>query len=317
VDAHRGVRATDGSQFVELDFAGARDGFFQDVDAATGQAYELSFDLRGRAGAPVSSQGVEVVWNDRVVATATPGADWGTFTTTVTGAAGTDRLTIREVAAQGGDGLGALVDDFVLVPAGAPAGGTGPDTVSVRVSGDAWEGDPAFGLTVNGRTVASSTTVTADHAAGEWQTFTFAGDWDLDGSDQVGVRFLEDRYAGPAATATCTSTRSGSTVRPTGRTRRSSRPRRRPGTSEGQGRRRSGARPRATRPVARGPDRAGPRIVAQGSAAAGSSPGQRTRQPRRAASVAVRRMNGAPRAPGVSAGDPNEGLRDDPSHTMA
>ncbi|PTM75860.1 putative xylan-binding protein with Ca-dependent carbohydrate-binding module, partial [Cereibacter johrii] len=196
-DAHRGVTATDGSQFVELDFHGARDGFFQDVDAATGEAHTLSFDLRARPGAPVSSQGVEVVWNDRVVATATPGADWGTFTTTVTGAAGTDRLIIREVASQGGDGLGALVDDFVLVRSEAPTDATAPDTLSVRVSGDAWQGDPAFALLVNGVMVAPSTVVTADRAAGEWQTLTFTGDWDLDGSDQVSVRFLEDSYAGP------------------------------------------------------------------------------------------------------------------------
>ncbi|RHZ99076.1 DUF1593 domain-containing protein [Cereibacter sphaeroides] len=196
-DAHNGVAATDGSQFVELDFHGARDGFFQDVDAAAGEAYTLSFDLRARPGAPVSSQGVEVVWNDRVVATATPGADWGTFTTTVTGTAGTDRLTIREVASQGGDGLGALLDDFVLVRSDAPTGGTGPDTVSVRVSGDAWEGDPAFALLVNGVVVTPSAIVTADRAAGDWQTLTFTGDWDLDGSDQVGIRFLEDSYAGP------------------------------------------------------------------------------------------------------------------------
>ncbi|MCE6949470.1 DUF1593 domain-containing protein, partial [Cereibacter sphaeroides] len=59
-DAHGGVTATNGSQFVELDFHSARDGFFQDVDAATGEAYTLSFDLRARPGAPVSSQGVEV-----------------------------------------------------------------------------------------------------------------------------------------------------------------------------------------------------------------------------------------------------------------
>lgn len=196
-DAHRGVTATDGAQFVELDVLSARDGFYQDVDAATGLAHTLSFDLRARPDAPVSTQSVEVVWNDRVVATATPGTDWGTFTTTVTGAAGTDRLIIREVASQGGDGLGALLDDFMLVQSGSPTGGPAPDTVSVRVSGDAWEGDPAFALVVNGVTVTPSTIVTADHAAGEWQTLSFTGDWDLDGSDQVGVRFLEDRYAGP------------------------------------------------------------------------------------------------------------------------
>lgn len=197
-EAHRGVNATDGAQFAELDFQGARDGFFQDVRTASGQSYTLSFDLRQRPGTPASSQDVEVVWNDRVVATASPGAGWGTFTVGVTGTGGLDRLTIREAASQGGDGLGALLDDFVLAPAGGSGGGgAGPDSVTVRVSGDAWEGDPAFALTVNGVTVSASTVVTADRAAGEWQTLTFTGDWDLDGSDRVGIRFLEDRYAGP------------------------------------------------------------------------------------------------------------------------
>jgi hypothetical protein len=213
-NAHRGVTATDGADFAELDYQGARDGFYQDVNAAAGQSYTLSFDLRARPGASVSSQAVEVVWNGQVVATATPGAQWSTFSTTVTGTSALDRLTIREVGSQGGDGHGALLDDFSLVPTGsAPTpptptpptggsggpGGSGPDTVTVRVSGDAWEGDPNFALTVNGRVVDATNVVTADHNEGEWDTLVFKGDFDLDGSDRVGVQFTNDHYEGSSS----------------------------------------------------------------------------------------------------------------------
>ncbi|WP_299360831.1 nucleoside hydrolase-like domain-containing protein [uncultured Paracoccus sp.] len=204
---HRGVGATDGDDYLELDHEAARDGFHQDVAAATGQAYTLSFDLRARPEKSLSTQDIEVVWNDKVVATAKPGADWGTFTTSVTGAAGTDRLMIREVGSQSGDGYGALLDDFVLVPTGAaptrtpapapaPTGETGEDVVVVKASGDAYKGDPAFALTVNGKTVSASTVVAADRGDGEWDSFVFRGDFDVDGSDRVGITFLNDRYEG-------------------------------------------------------------------------------------------------------------------------
>jgi len=80
-----------------------------------------------------------------------------------------------------------------------PAGGTA-DTLSVRVSGDAWNGDPAFKLMLNGVTVDASTIVTADHAKGEWQTVTFKGDFNLDGSDRVGVTFTNDAWGGTSST---------------------------------------------------------------------------------------------------------------------
>ncbi|MDO5371712.1 carbohydrate-binding domain-containing protein, partial [Paracoccus sp. (in: a-proteobacteria)] len=197
-----GIRATEGVNFLELDFAGGRDGFFQDVEAAAGQSYSLGFDLRARPDRAISTQDIEVVWNDRVVAVAKPGTDWGSFTATVTGTTGTDRLTIREVSSQAGDGHGALLDNFRLVASGAasapPAEPRGEDTLAVRVSGDSFKGDPAFALSVNGRVVSASTTVTADRAAGEWDSFVFHGDFGLDGSDRVAITFLNDRYEGSA-----------------------------------------------------------------------------------------------------------------------
>jgi hypothetical protein len=148
------------------------------------------------AGAGSSTQGVEVVWNGEVVATTSPAAGWGTFTTTVTGTGGRDRLTIREVGSQGGDGWGALVDDVALVPKAPASGGQGPDVVSVTASGDHWEGDPAFELLVNGEVVDAWTAVPDDRAEGEWDTIVFRGDFDLDGSDQVTIRFVNDHYEG-------------------------------------------------------------------------------------------------------------------------
>ncbi len=115
-----GVTATQGVNFAELDYLGGYDGFYQDVGTTAGQAYTLSFDLRSRPGYAISTQGVEVVWNGQVVATATPGAAWGTFSVNVNGTGGQDRLTIREVQGQSGDGIGALLDNFRLVAGGTP-----------------------------------------------------------------------------------------------------------------------------------------------------------------------------------------------------
>jgi uncharacterized protein (DUF427 family) len=120
-NAHNGVVATNGVDFAELDYAGALDGFYQDVRTTAGQSYTLTFDLRARPNVAASTQGVEVVWNGQVVATTTPGAAWGSFTVPVTGTGGLDRLTIREVGSQGADGRGALLDNFRLVADSAPA----------------------------------------------------------------------------------------------------------------------------------------------------------------------------------------------------
>ncbi len=118
--AHRGAAATDGVNFAEVDFDTALDGFYQDVQTVAGQAHTLSFDLRRRADYANTTPGIEILWNGQLVATTTPGANWGTFTlSNLIGTGGLDRLTIREIQSQSGDGLGALVDNFRLTAAGA------------------------------------------------------------------------------------------------------------------------------------------------------------------------------------------------------
>jgi hypothetical protein len=109
-----GVKATDGQNYGELDYLGAQDGFYQDIKTVAGQSYDLSFDARSRPGFTSSTTSMEILWNGSVVATVPPGASWQNYDFTVVGTGGQDRLTFRELAGQGGDGLGALYDNVSL-----------------------------------------------------------------------------------------------------------------------------------------------------------------------------------------------------------
>ena len=109
------VKATDGSNFGELDYGGARDGLYQTVTTTAGQSYDLSFDARSRPDSGKRTSTIEVLWNDNVVATVPPGSNWKTYHFSVTGTGGQDRLTFREAASQAGDGRGALYDNVSLV----------------------------------------------------------------------------------------------------------------------------------------------------------------------------------------------------------
>jgi hypothetical protein len=108
-----GVKATEGSNYGELDYLGARDGFYQTVKTVAGQNYELSFDARSRFAG--SSSDIEVLWNNSVVATIPPGSNWSTYRFAVTGTGGQDRLTFRETSTESVDGLGALYDNVSLI----------------------------------------------------------------------------------------------------------------------------------------------------------------------------------------------------------
>lgn len=99
---------------------------------------------------------------------------------------------VSEASVRPGDLSGAMPG--TSGPTAPPTNGSGQDTVTVRVSGDAWQGDPNFALTVNGRVVDSTNLVTADHGEGEWDTLVFKGDFNLDGSDRVGIQFTNDHY---------------------------------------------------------------------------------------------------------------------------
>ena len=115
------VKATNGSNFGELDASGARDGLFQTVETVAGQTYDLTFDARSRPGTPGSTNKMEVLWNDQVVASVDPRSGWNNFQFSVTGTGGEDRLTFREAARNSGDGRGALYDNVSLVASETPS----------------------------------------------------------------------------------------------------------------------------------------------------------------------------------------------------
>ena len=117
----RGMTATNGTNFAELDFDTGWDGFYQDVQTVAGQAHTLTFDLRRRSDIANTTPGIQILWNGQVMATTAPGTTgWGSFTVSnLVGTGGLDRLTIRELQSESVDGVGAVIDNFRLVAAGA------------------------------------------------------------------------------------------------------------------------------------------------------------------------------------------------------
>lgn len=82
-----------------------------------------------------------------------------------------------------------------VIGAKAPEPSTGEDTITVKISGDYYKGDPNFAFLVDGVLIDGDNVVTADHKEGEWQTFTFKGDFDTLAGDQkhkVGIKFTNN-----------------------------------------------------------------------------------------------------------------------------
>jgi len=92
--------------------------------------------------------------------------------------------------------------DINTNPGGAvtpPIVGTGADTVILKLSEDAYQGDAQFTFSVDGRVVGPTQSVTALHSQGESETFTFKGDWAA-GAHRFGVSFTNDKWDGTDAT---------------------------------------------------------------------------------------------------------------------
>jgi beta-glucanase (GH16 family) len=71
---------------------------------------------------------------------------------------------------------------------------TSQDTITVKISGTGYKGDPNFALTLDGKTIDTTNLVTADYNAGERQTFTFTGVFDTNGTQahKVGIQFTNN-----------------------------------------------------------------------------------------------------------------------------
>ena len=77
--------------------------------------------------------------------------------------------------------------------------GTGPDTLVLRVSQDAYQGSAEYTVSVDGRQIGGVQTATALRSAGQSDTVNVLGDF-APGGHTVTVNFLNDAWAGTAAT---------------------------------------------------------------------------------------------------------------------
>ena len=82
----------------------------------------------------------------------------------------------------------------------AATSGSGADTLTVTLSEDAWLGDAQASISLDGTLLtATPVTVTALHAAGAGDTFTFAGNFGI-GPHDLAVSFLNDAWGGTPST---------------------------------------------------------------------------------------------------------------------
>ena len=73
------------------------------------------------------------------------------------------------------------------------------DTLVLSLSEDAWQGDAQAVITIDGKTLGGTVTVTASHARGQAQTVSLSGQWGP-GAHDVGIQFINDAWGGTAAT---------------------------------------------------------------------------------------------------------------------
>lgn len=76
--------------------------------------------------------------------------------------------------------------------------GSGSDSLVLRVSQDAWQGDAQYTVSVDGRQLGGTLTAKALHGSGQSDTVTVKGDWAA-GTHSVVVNFLNDAYGGTAS----------------------------------------------------------------------------------------------------------------------
>ena len=77
--------------------------------------------------------------------------------------------------------------------------GSGADTLDLKVSEDAWNGDAQFTVAVDGHQIGGTLTALASHAAGVAQDFLVNGNFGS-GQHTATVAFLNDAYGGSPAT---------------------------------------------------------------------------------------------------------------------
>ena len=93
------------------------------------------------------------------------------------------------------DNTQAAAAGFLAGPAATTAG-SGPDTVDLQLSEDAWQGNAQFVFSVDGVAQNSPTDVTALAASDQEQDFIFQGDWNGGSGHSFNVSYVNDAYGG-------------------------------------------------------------------------------------------------------------------------
>jgi hypothetical protein len=76
--------------------------------------------------------------------------------------------------------------------------GSGPDSIVLQISEDAWDGDAQFSIQLDGQQIGGTQTALASHAAGRMQSFTLHGSF-AGAAHDLSVSFLNDAYGGAGA----------------------------------------------------------------------------------------------------------------------
>jgi hypothetical protein len=98
-----------------------------------------------------------------------------------------------------GDGPQSLVGGSAgSVPATVTVG-SGPDTLDLKVSEDAWNGNAQFTVSVDGQQIGGTLTALTSHAAGATQDFLVEGIFGP-GSHTATINFINDAYGGTPST---------------------------------------------------------------------------------------------------------------------
>ena len=106
----RGIGASDGTAWVELDVYGENSTIYQNIDTVTGQDYTLSVDFT-TAGRNRNSTRIEVFWEGKKVDTLTGARDWQTYEYRVEGGdRSVSTLAFRSIGAV--DSVGGFIDNI-------------------------------------------------------------------------------------------------------------------------------------------------------------------------------------------------------------
>ncbi|MGG5817692.1 right-handed parallel beta-helix repeat-containing protein [Falsiroseomonas sp. HW251] len=133
--------------------------------------------------------------------------DWG-------GSATTDRNLYVDAMSYGGtavvgatatlltNGAQSLAFTEAAAPTSVPVAlnvGTGPDTLVLKISQDAWNGSAQYTVSVDGVQQGGTWTASALHGSGQSDTLTIKGNWAA-GTHSVSVNFLNDDWGGTTTT---------------------------------------------------------------------------------------------------------------------